>query len=310
MSVASTGRLLGIDFGGTKMALALAGADGTILERRRLPTNAGDGAERALGRALDAVEKLVSDAGQPLLAAGVATPGVVRPDGIDLAPNVPGWGELRLAEALTERIGAVPVTVWNDVNAAALAELRHGLLRDADPGLVLGLGTGVAAALTVGGSVVRGFHGAAGEIGYSPVGSGPLAAGEPHLEAVFAGRVLDDLAAARGLPGGAASLVADAAAGELVDERIDALARAVAGMCLLADPRRIVVFGGLTGSARIVERLAAQLRAQLPFAPEVVVSPFAHDAPLVGAVELALDGAAEAGVAQEQPLEQQEDHDR
>lgn len=296
MSTLSTGQILGIDFGGTKMALALAEPDGTIVERVRLPTHAGDGAERALARALDAAEKLVSESGRPLLAAGVASPGVVRPDGIDLAPNVPGWGELRLADALRARLGEMPVPVWNDVNAAALAEARHGRLADADPGLVLGLGTGVAAALVVGGRVLPGHHGAAGEIGYTLVGSGPLHPDEEHLEAFFGGRVLDDLAAAHGLDGGAAELVADPRPelSDLVDRRIDALARAVVAMSLLLDPERVVLFGGLTASARIVSRLTQQLRTHLVFGPDVVVSRFAQDAPLVGAVTLAGDAVAAA----------------
>ena len=54
----------------------------------------------------------------------------------------------------------------NDVNAAAAAELRWGALRGVDIGLYVNLGTGLAAALVVGGRVVPGAHGAAGEIGY------------------------------------------------------------------------------------------------------------------------------------------------
>lgn len=291
MSVGHDGHLLGIDFGGTKMAVALARPDGTIVEQRRLPTNAADGAERALGRAMDVVEKLVSESGRSILSAGVATPGVVRDDGIDLAPNVPGWEDLRLARALTDRIGDLPVTVWNDLNAAALAEMRHGALRGADPGLVVGLGTGVAAAMTIGGTIVHGYRGAAGEIGYTPVGSGELTASEPSLELEAAGRALDELAAANGLPDGAAGLTGSgspALSAEL-DRRIDAVARAMISMCLLVDPQRVVVFGGMTRSSRIVDRLAAQLTHRLPFPPEFTVSRFAQDAPLVGALTLAAE---------------------
>jgi len=291
VSVGHDGHLLGIDFGGTKMAVALARPDGTIVEQRRLPTNAADGAERALGRAMDVVEKLVSESGRSILSAGVATPGVGRDDGIDLAPNVPGWEDLRLARALTDRIGDLPVTVWNDLNAAALAEMRHGALRGADPGLVVGLGTGVAAAMTIGGTIVHGYRGAAGEIGYTPVGSGELTASEPSLELEAAGRALDELAAANGLPDGAAGLTGSgspALSAEL-DRRIDAVARAMISMCLLVDPQRVVVFGGMTRSSRIVDRLAAQLTRRLPFPPEFTVSRFAQDAPLVGALTLAAE---------------------
>ncbi|MFG1673746.1 hypothetical protein [Micromonospora sp. NPDC049282] len=66
------------------------------MAHRRVPTHAEQGASQALALAGD----LVGEVGGPLAAAGVASPGVVRPDGIDLAPNVPGWERLRLTEAL------------------------------------------------------------------------------------------------------------------------------------------------------------------------------------------------------------------
>ncbi|MCI4066858.1 ROK family protein [Micromonospora sp. R77] len=131
------GVLLGIDFGGTKMAVGVADGQGRLLARERVPTYAERGAPQALERALDLAAKLVGEIGAPVGAAGIASPGVVRADGIDLAPNVPGWDGLRLADAVRDRMAVPVVAVDNDLNAAALAELRLGALRDADPGLVV-----------------------------------------------------------------------------------------------------------------------------------------------------------------------------
>jgi glucokinase len=58
------------------------------------------------------------------------------------------------------------VRIANDVQAAGLAEARWGALQDADPAIYLNLGTGLAAAILVGGRRLGGAHGAAGEIGY------------------------------------------------------------------------------------------------------------------------------------------------
>lgn len=284
-------RLLGIDFGGTKMAIGIGDAGGQLLISERLPTNASDGAQQALDRALDLAQKLVTDTGGTLHAAGIASPGLVRDDGIDLAPNVPGWEQLRLAEAVRNHLGISRVRVANDLNAAALAELHHGALRDADPGLVIGLGTGVATAVTVNGAVVPGHHGAAGEIAYAVTGPGWPAAPEPRLEADFSGRALDELAERLDLRGGAAGLCAAARspgpARDALVARVDELARHVVTCCLLVDPQRLVLVGGVARDDLVRELLIERLSRALPYPPEVVLSGFAQDAALLGSLTLA-----------------------
>ncbi|WP_229402560.1 ROK family protein [Micromonospora okii] len=289
------GVLLGIDFGGTKMAVGVADGEGRLLASERVPTYAEKGAPQALDRALELAVTLVGRVGAPVAAAGIASPGVVRPDGIDLAPNVPGWDRLRLADAVRDRLGVPTVAVDNDLNAAALAELRFGALRDADPGLVVGLGTGVAAAVTVRGAVLPGHHGAAGEIGYAVAG-GPWPG--TMLELDFSGRALDRLADDLGVPGGAAGLAAAAERSgpprDALVARVDELARHLATCCLLLDPQRVVLVGGVAGSDLIRGLLVERLAAVLPYRPDVVLSGFADDAALLGAVVLAREAVPAA----------------
>jgi glucokinase len=284
-------RLLGIDFGGTKMAIGIGDAAGLPLISERLPTHAARGAQQALGRALDLAQKLSTDTGGTLHAAGIASPGIIRDDGIDLAPNVPGWEQLRLAEAVRTQLGISRVRVANDLNAAALAELHHGALRDADPGIVIGLGTGVAAAVTINGAVVPGHHGAAGEIAYGVAGPTWPAALEPQLEQAFSGRALDEMADRLGVPGGAAGLCAAAESpGPARDgllAGVDEFARHIVTCCLLLDPQRIVLVGGVANNALVRELLVERLSHALPYVPEVVLSSFAQDAALLGALSLA-----------------------
>src|SRR5262249_13356772 len=105
-------------------------------------------------------------------------------DRILLAPNVPGWGSLALERRLRDGLGVAAVAVCNDVRAAATAELRAGVLRGCDVALYLSLGTGLSMGLVVGGRVVDGAHGAAGEIGYTlgRPGEPGVAAGRAPLE--------------------------------------------------------------------------------------------------------------------------------
>ena len=295
--------VLGIDFGGTKIALATAALDGSLMESDRLETEAGNGAVQAVDRALARAQELLSatarNGGGCCVAVSAVSPGIVYEDHVALAPNVPGWQELRLPALLRERFGLARAAVGTDVKAAAVAELRWGSLRGADPALLLILGTGIAAAVVVGGEVVHGANGAAGEIGYSLRGtceSTGAADGHAPLEEFAGGRAIGERASALlGAPMTAAEVFdnPDPRAGELVGAALDALAIQVANMAILLDPARIAVGGGLMSSpGAILDALERRLRVAAPFAPELVPAQFVHDGPLRGAIALALDEVA------------------
>jgi glucokinase len=295
--------VLGIDFGGTKIAIATAALDGRVLESGRLDTEAGQGAVQAVGRALARADGLIAAAkrsgGGRCLAVSAVSPGIVYEDGVALAPNVPGWQELRLPSLLRERFDPVPTAVGTDVKAAAVAELRWGSLQGADPAVLLILGTGIAAALVAGGEVLRGANGAAGEIGYSLRGvseSTGAADGRAPLEEFAGGRAIGERASELlGTPMTAAEVFEhpDPRAGELLESALDALAVEVANMAILVDPARIAVGGGLMNRPEVIlPALERRLRAAVPFPPELVPAQFVHDGPLRGAIALALDEAA------------------
>ena len=86
--------VLAIDFGGTKVAVATADMEGSILKQARLDTDASQGAqqllERTTGTALALIERTMEEVGGQCVAVGVSTPGVVHDDGVLLSPNIPG----------------------------------------------------------------------------------------------------------------------------------------------------------------------------------------------------------------------------
>ena len=198
--------VLGIDFGGTKIDVGTADLGGEALLSGRLETEANSGAAQAVDRALGLARGLVersAEGGGRCLAAGVVSPGIVREDAVLLAPNVPGWGELRLPERVGAALDGVPVAAGNDVNAAALAESRWGALHAADPGLFISLGTGIKAAIVIGGRVFTGANGAAGEIGYSlrhAEGANGFANGRAPLEEFVGGRAIGERAGCFPMP--------------------------------------------------------------------------------------------------------------
>ena len=121
--------VLGMDFGGTKTALAVSDLDGVCLEEHVLATRPEDGAEGVLARAISAGKALLTQASEDhqLTAVGVSTIGIPLENRVELVPAIPGWQDIALAQCVEAAFG-VPVRAANDVKAAATAEARWGAL--------------------------------------------------------------------------------------------------------------------------------------------------------------------------------------
>jgi glucokinase len=291
--------VLGVDFGGTKVALGTATPDGRPIESTRIDTDAPRGAAQVMERTLATARGLLERAGRRCLSVGAVSPGIVNSHSVQLAPNVPGWEALALPALIRDQLGVDRVEVGNDVKAAAFAESRWGSLKGADPGVLLSLGTGVAAGIVVGGHVLAGAHGAAGEIGYSLLGTPGetgVAAGRAPLEEVAGGRAIGERGSSiLGEALTAAEVFAhpDPNVRSVVDEGLAALAVNVANLAIAVDPERIAVAGGLMTSGEVVlAALASRLRSAVPFPPELVPAHFLHDGALRGAIALAVEAAA------------------
>jgi glucokinase len=294
--------VLAIDFGGTKIAVGTAALDGSPILSERIDTEAANGALQAVERALELARVLESRTAEPAggrcVAVGAVSPGIVCEDGVVLAPNVPGWGELELPSLLRDAIGTSAVAVGNDVNAAALAEARWGALAGADPGLLISLGTGIKAGIVIRGRVFTGANGAAGEIGYSlrdPADAISFAHGHAPLEEFVGGRAIGERA---GRALGIELTAADAfSRGDLpagfIEETLSELSLHVVNLAIALDPARIAVGGGLMAHGdAILPVVRARVAEAVPFAPEVVPAEFLHDGALRGAAALALELAA------------------
>lgn len=145
---------------------AILNLAGEVVARDARPLEGHRGAE-AVVRVRDFAAGLIAASTRPLLGIAVATPGVVSPRGVVVdAPNL-GWHDLALADQLATALGH-PVYVSNDANTAVMGEYTFG--GGGEGGLMLlRLSTGVGAGLVLGGSVLHGAGGAAGEIGHVQV---------------------------------------------------------------------------------------------------------------------------------------------
>ena len=308
-SVADSPVVLGLDFGGTKIAMAVCEPDGELRASTTVSSGGELGAQASFERGIIAAREVLGAAapGRRVAAVGVSTFGIPFDDRVELAPTIEGWGDLPLGQEIRAAFPGAMVRLVTDAKAAAEAELRWGALAGCDPAIYLNLGTGLSAAIVAGGKVVHGSNGAAGEIGYnlrapSDVGI-PLAA-RAMLEDMISGQALARRAAghtaAHGEPMGAAE-VFEAARGvpgldRLVTEFGAELAFHVVNLAIAINPVRIAVGGGMVRSwERLRPGLQDALTAGMPFPPELVAAKFPFDAPLIGAVALALDAIPGSG---------------
>jgi predicted NBD/HSP70 family sugar kinase len=161
---ADSTHVIGIDLSATdRMTGAVINLAGQVQARHELPLDGAVG-EAAVALVHQLAEALIAMTDRPVLGVGVGSPGVVDAAGTVIdAPNL-AWTDTPLAASLADALG-VPVFVANDANTAVLGEHTFGA--SGDGGLmVLRVGTGVGAGLVLGGSLLHGHLGAAGEIGH------------------------------------------------------------------------------------------------------------------------------------------------
>jgi glucokinase len=293
--------VLGLDFGGTKIAMAVCEVSGDRLGSATVRSGGELGAQASFERGIGAARDLLAAEapGRELAAVGVSTFGIPFDDRVELAPAISGWGTLALGRELRAAFAGAEIRMATDAKAAAHAEARWGALVGYDPAIYLNLGTGLSAAIVLGGHVLTGAHGAAGEIGYNlraVSDTGTALSSRIPLEDMVSGQAL----ARRGAKGGMRMTAADVfeAATDnpefdaLVSDFVTELAFHLVNLAISLDPARIAVGGGMVRSwTRLQPYLQRALSAGVPFPPELVVARFPADAPLIGAVALAIDAA-------------------
>ena len=253
-------RAVGVDLGGTKIAVGLVARDGSMGEVLTAPTPALSGGEAVL----DAVASLIALAAEgadDVAGVGVGTAGVVdatRGSIISATDTFASWVGTDVAAGLRSRLGwdaTRAAEVRNDVDAHALGEAWLGAGRGRSSMLMVAVGTGVGGAVVLDGRRWTGAHHVAGEMGHIPT---PGAEGlrcpcgaEGHLEAVAAGPAIERAyAGASGELLVGPEIMALAAAGaepaaRVVAEAAVALGRAIAGVATVLDPECVVIGGGV-----------------------------------------------------------------
>ncbi len=289
-----------VDLGGTKVRVALCDLTGNVLAERVEPTECAGGIN-----VVEQITRMVRQTASNQTAtfgdlhiAVVGVPGVPDPrsGAILLAPNIAGIDEIDLAGSLKERLG-FEVFVENDVNLAAIGEHWLGSRGEDDNLAFISVGTGIGAGIVVGGNLLRGSFGAAGEIGFLPFGADPFEAESLKvgaLERVAATSAIIDLYHA--LSGRTAEVPGvfdaasdgDTAAIRTLDEVARQVARAATAIVAVVDPSVVVIGGSIGSRDEILDRIIRFVSDSSPRKVRIGKSRLGDQATLAGGASVAL----------------------
>jgi glucokinase len=306
---------IGVDIGGTKIAIGVVTPDGKILHATASPTPRHQ--DHVVQHILEVIKDL--QGGYPGVAAvGVGAAGMVDwPSGrIRWAPNN-SYSDLPLQQLLAEGSG-LPALVENDANAAAWAETAVGAGAGLKNVIALTIGTGIGAGIILDGGLRRGETGIAGEAGHiiiNPVAGEPCGCGATGcLEAMASGTALGRagrraaaadpagrLARLAGAPANVtgetvhqAACEGDPTARQLFDQLGFWLGVGIASLVNVFDPQLIILGGGLVATGDLLLNPARASFERFVFArahrklPALAPAQMGIDAGLIGAALLAL----------------------
>ena len=160
---------LGVDLGGTKLALALFTSEGEILKKEITPLEKREGSQ--VGKFI--IEK-ISDffeygslSGNRVEAIGVSIPGIFRSrTGTIWAPSIKGWDDYPLLKEIKDVVGDIPVKIDSDRACYILGEVWKGNARGCKDAIYLSVGTGIGAGILINGDILRGISDISGCIGW------------------------------------------------------------------------------------------------------------------------------------------------
>ncbi len=165
--------ILGVDLGGTKIATVVATAQGEILSRGYSPTLAQAGPDAVISSIFTTIEETVAQDKvelSQLLGIGIAAAGIIDGDNgkVVFSPNLPGWNEVPLRDAVEQRFG-VPAYLGNDANLAALGEWCFGVEKKVANLIYITVSTGIGGGIIADGKLYTGACGTAGEVGHMTI---------------------------------------------------------------------------------------------------------------------------------------------
>jgi len=308
----------GIDVGGTSVKCGLFTTEGALVEKWEIPTRTDHDGSQILPDIAETIQKKIEELGivaEDVEGVGIGIPGPVNNKGeTPVAVNL-HWGFKAVAAELSALTG-LTAKAANDANVAALGEAWRGAASGSKNVLLITLGTGVGGGVIIDGSIVHGFHGAAGEIGHAlinrketvPCNCGNCGCLEQYCSATgivrLAHEALDKYkedsvlrqAEKDGVLDAKAVLDAykdeDPLAVRIMERFGDLLGSAIAIFSAVLDPESIVIGGGVSKAGKPLTDLIQKYYDQYAFTPckgtPIIRAILGNDAGIYGAARMVL----------------------
>ena len=292
---------IGIDLGGTNIAVGLVSEDGKILRKAETPTLAKRPYADIVRDMAACIAKLLDEAKlttQDIAAIGIGIPGIAeqKTGRVIFCTNL-GWRNIPLRDELKSYYD-LPIFIDNDATVAGWAEYQAGVSRNTSSSVFLTLGTGVGAGIIVDGKIWSGAHGAASELGHLiievdgiPCTCGKCGCTERYCSATAIIRMAKeacalhpDCAILKAVNGDVDKITA-------FNHYVDYLCKAIYTIIAFLDPDMIVLGGGVSRAGDFLldavrELLPKYLMYPVLPMPEIALAQLGNDAGIIGAALL------------------------
>ena len=316
---------IGIDLGGTNIAVGVVNEKFEIVAQDSTPTLVGRPSEEIVDDIAMLCKKLCEKLGIAeceVDSLGIASPGIVDDEtGEVVYANNLGFRHFPILPLLHERLAIKEMHIENDANAAAWGEAIAGAAKGSKSSVMITLGTGVGGGIIDNGKVSKGFNSAAGELGHIVIevdgkqctcgrrgcwetyssATGLINMTKEKLaecEAEGRATLMTEQVAKRGKVNGRTAFDGlrdgDSAAKEVVDKYIKYLASGVASLINIFQPEVLSIGGGISNEGQyLLDLLVPQVRSQTygnGFVPatEIRIAQLRNDAGIIGAAVLGM----------------------
>ena len=161
---------IGVDLGGTNIAVGIVSEEGAIVAKKSVKTGASRPFAEIMKDMADCILSLLADQNISLddvVCIGIGTPGSVNNETgmLVYANNFKDGENIPMRELLQKYINK-PVYLGNDANVAALGEVISGAAKGVDNAIMITLGTGVGGGIVINGQIYEGQYAAGAELGH------------------------------------------------------------------------------------------------------------------------------------------------
>jgi len=257
-----------VDIGGTSIKYGIVDENGTVVFHSKMPTEAEKGVEHYVQNVTAQIALLIGKYPE-ISGIGISTAGVVDSSTgcvVHAADNLPGYAGTSWNHILSESFH-LPVSVCNDVNAAALAEAWVGAARGCDNFLCVAIGTGIGGAAFVNGRLYTGAHYSAAEIGYMTTAGNETAYENKASTIALVKNIISATGDSDvdGINAFSRARSGNAIYAKSLDKWFDELAKGIANTVLCFDPELLIIGGAVSNEGEpFLQRIHESLKKYIP----------------------------------------------